>query len=442
MNFKSVTSLSVCVILSNVLVSNMALASYPYEGSVPDCKVNSPISSGLDAGSLVDRNCNTIFVLPPKKGVAAISSYNLTGMSELCASYTYNRDFLIKLNEKKNQIATQLLILPTEELQSQYKLVTEMLNDIKQELYESGETVGLVGKMYFETNWAKLVDQYKVANQDMDVKRIPVVASIFSIETKKRDPLLRSTEHATDGLYELTIPGVNFSKFSKLSEIIGYENDLEESKFSFGNSLSGTVKLNFHGMCALKDVLALGQNYTSLDQLNVDAAKKTIDSYMAANLNIWYPVQLQKSFKLELSVEQVTDVIHKFLKNNSTFKFEEFVDAVENSHLNKIVKITIDNETLDLESLTQGTELSVMVEKIMDDLLTRVLSHFANRVGPRTLVKLDVPPDAHIMQPYNVTHCSTHRSWFKKRTHCWQEQLERKVSVDGIAKLKSKKRFK
>ena len=175
-------------------------ASLPYEGAT-SCKtsINRPAGAEmklLDAGHEVDRDCKVVFVLPPKRGNAIISSSYLTGAGDYCDFFEEtkkNHREAKKMQQHLQKLLVQSSGLETveiEKIKDRIKYNLLFLDSLQEELINFENTVGLTSKIYFETEWDQLVSEYAKSNPTKFVKKIPTVASMetAAIATPKRPP--------------------------------------------------------------------------------------------------------------------------------------------------------------------------------------------------------------------------------------------------------------
>lgn len=429
----------------------LAYGSLPYEG-VSTCvgPIYTPTESKLvkiDAGYLVDKDCSTIFVKPPKTGDAVVESATLEGGADQCDVFTeameQNSGYLKMLRDIDKAVfnSTSLTTQEIEAFKFKRTLASDGYDRTLEILNKSKNNIGLVAKVKFETQWDLLRKAYDKANPSKTVKLLPVVASSISVISKKQgDDLTASiTEDntATNGMYDFVIPGVRFSSSIDLLEYIGV-SDLDTNTYKFGESLTGQLQLNHYGMCKLKKFF---EDYTNIDpnddqkqtlrELNKDLIKSSLDTKIIANLNVWYPVYLNKRYKVSLDIDKVSNGIHNFVKTKNTFSTTEFVDIIDKLETTQSVKI-------ELFSDHAGEDTQADIENIKTQIIDDVALKLMNQVAdaqPESIEYLDleVPNDPHIMVTNTRRLCRTKRRLFSKSRKCWTEQYQVKKVVDGVA---------
>ncbi len=440
----------------------VSLASLPYEGA-NECKSNikrpeSPYFKNLDAGVEVDKDCKTVFVLPPKRGKAIMSSFSLTGGAELCHLYEYAitaESVLPKIMELRDRLinSENLTAEEIENLKMRIKYGEDMENSIRTQLERSKNTIGLVAKMYFETDWDKLVSAYQKANenntQKFFFKKVPVSASILSFQTTKAkggltdlSDVIGENRASSDGVYDFVVPGIRVNNSVNLREMLGLE-DLAENNVVFGNSLSGQLQLNHFGMCSMKSFFeSLTHGEMTLAELNNKAIVENIDAQVVSNLTVYYPVYLKRRYEISIDSSQVATVIDNFVKTKNTFSTKEVVDLFSNTEHRQDIKITFENEN---PNDNQDGQIEDLKTQILDDVILRIINQVADKVpNSYEVIDLDPPADPHIFVTNTRRLCRSKSSFFglSRSKKCWTESYQVKTTVEGRADARIQKIIK
>lgn len=427
----------------------IASANLPYEG-VTNCKtpIIRPVGEvvqNLDAGYEVDKSCDTIFVLPPRTGDAVISSAFLTGGASLCEGFERSKKHYLDAELMLDNIETRLSSneglseVEVETLERQRKYAQLRLDRLQEKLDQAKDTIGLVAKINFETEWGKLLQAYDAANPGKSVKRVPVVASVLSIMNQKKSDVLGSLSSrgsATNGVYSVEIPGVKLASTVDLLDLIGAQ-DVGDSSFLFGNSLSAQLQLNHFGMCSLRDVFSSSEEEETLRSMNNRALRNGIDAQIVANLNLWYPVHLNENYTVKVDVEKISDAVDKFVKRKNTFSTREFVDMMDSLETKESISISLVSDHVNAN--TKG-EIEDIKTQVLDDITIKLINQVADaKVNSIELITLEPPSDPHIYVTESRRLCRTKRRLFSRSTHCWTENYQVKKSVEGVANAVVKK---
>ena len=417
--------------------SQQLYASIPYEGATTCTEKIVHPDTDLTGGFEVDKDCKTIFVLPPRRGKVYLSSYVLTGSADLCSSFERNKTHLKTLLEKKSLLEESVLTLGLDpeklkRLKTQISYAREFIEETENELTKSQKKVGLVARIMFETEWDDIVRLYADLNPGMFVKKVPVAANVLSIRLKEAPGIADFNDNSlANGVYSITIPGLRLATAINLAEYIGIE-DVDDNHFLFGNSLSASLELNHFGMCSMRDLFKdNGLRGFTLDEVNREAEKNNINAHMVANLNIWYPVLLLKEYQVKINVKNISSVIAEFLQTKNSFSSKEIVDELEKTNLEQDINITILSEQVGEDSAGEIDDLRV---RILDDVVTKLINQFADtQLNSYQLIKLEAPADPHIHVSHQRRLCRTKKRLFSRSTHCWIENYSVKKTVEGKA---------
>ncbi len=430
------------LLLSSLVIGQFGFANFPYEGNTEECNlaIVKPGAGGAVASHssdyLTDKSCKTVFVLPPRNGIARFDSYNILAESNLCSSYTTSLNRVKNLVETQRDLESRIATLTDSEMNI-LTYINKALPQAKMEKDQFSKMVIFEGKAHFEHEWTELVNAYREANtgRGLTIKKMPLVANALSVRLKSEDDLIGLS--STGALHSFNVPGVKLSSLENISERIGYAAAESENTFAMGESLTGFIQLNMSGVCPIVNILKKknGEAFT-LDSAKREALNSNLSTYLVANSTIWYPVELSKKYSVKVKVDKVINELNKLTKTKNTFKVSEVVDLFESSNLDQSIDITIQDEDSAGTSGELYEEIQDLKGLILDDIVLKLISTIATPTDSKLIIKdLDIPNDPHIKQTRTQRICRTKRSFFRKSRKCWDQSYTVKVAVEGRGEL-------
>lgn len=377
-----------------------------------------------DNGYRLNKNCDTIFVLPPTIGRLFIDGQPLmTAASMKCgviknflSSLNKDSETALAITEKKNELhsAYYSAVLDGNSNMSQQELadLKRKVDFMQAQISEITETVigslnlgdnslkqiGLVSTLGLSMEWQSLVKQYERLNKPLGYKvvPIPILGTKLSYNAKQDD--------AVSSLRKL-IGGDKLHPVDTL--IIKGQKQVVDSNMPMGETTESNVGIMMNGTLSGLAVLTnsgVCPYYIDPNSRNsLKAGSIPITSVLAANLLYAYPVQSVASYSVEYDEKFVKKQIEGKINEVGKVTAESVVNDLLKSENSKFVKFKSSQDMYGNEAYSK----EVMANDFVNTLLSKIGSIDQALTD---LVPDDLSPHGKTYQVEHPGSCTTHRS--------------------------------
>lgn len=416
------------------------LPRMPYlASSVTTCKdkgieIKTPGKGSNDGGFLLDKDCETLYVFPPKFGRVTVDKY-ATGATAgfICNSVNSILESVTlfgKMNTSLDKEKTELLISADsspEKLQKITRQQRKIIEYVSETLDALDPTLGrylMTASISYSLDWDTLIRNYQKLNPGITVVRLPIARSILTYTQKIPDSLedLMKGYQVVNPVISSYIPVAYPGHEGKDWFVDG--RDLEPGPVLFSNSATGQLMLNGLGGCSM---LNTNGEYSP-------GRGASITPFMTANLVYTYPVQTTAGYTVQFDVESFSQLIESKIWKNGKITSNTLVEKLMSDTTQEMLKITLHEDAFG--GSIPGEQIDDIKRSITEGYVHTILDKVGNLTGvaPEFIEPKD-PTDPSRTEIRSGHSCSRKKFFgIKYKTVCNNYTYTVKVSVDAIKK--------
>jgi hypothetical protein len=357
--------ISLFFILAVSSLAAQAQTTLPYLGpQAMSCNIKIPTGDleKFDSGTIPSEDCRIVYVLPPVTGAINFNSVTEFWDTKLCSLIDNLYENI--LNHQKAIATGNLSPEQIQKISSEVAAANQSIDTLA-----NGNTVAATVAGSVHLRWSRLVNAYKELNPNIDVRRMPIIAGVFSTRVQEVDEF--GLQGVAGGVVRMSVYGLGLPNENDYDGINNmpfpdYLKKLTKEKGSvnvlMGEGMGFDMQLNLKGACAF--------------QANSRYA-------LAGTYTYFYPVQTKSLYRVvPNSILLKADILKAInARGTNVITTEELYEKVKDSN-----SVTVELN----EGIFDGQAEAARLEKdYKEDLIKLVLSDVLSVVSTNISSVLD-----------------------------------------------------